>query len=63
MSFIALKCVGVTAYQSPLLDDLRLQIFKELMLNELGLCVSLQANYPHGAAVVARVGDASYDLR
>ena len=62
VSFIALKCIGVAAYQSPLIDDLRLQSFKELVLNEFRLSVSLQANYAHGTASVTRIGDASHDL-
>jgi hypothetical protein len=62
VSFIALKRVGVTTYQSAFFNDLRLETFKELVLNELRLCLSLQADHAHGTACVARVGNASYDL-
>ena len=62
VSFISLERVGVTTYQSALFNDLRLETFKELVLNELRLCLSLQADHAHGTACVARVGNASYDL-
>ncbi len=60
--FIALKRIGVTTYQPALFNDLRLETFKQLVLNELRLCLALQADHAHGTARVALVGNASYDL-
>jgi hypothetical protein len=46
MSFVALKCISVTAYKPALFDDLWFKNFQELVFDQLRLRFSLQADQP-----------------
>jgi hypothetical protein len=63
VTLIALKSVGVAANQAPLFDNFRLQPFEHLVLDELGLRLSLKADHAHSSTGVARIIYASDDLR